>query len=85
MKEPNSERSGFVAIIDPKTWEIAQMIRNGDPEGFTHSNVVQVGNRLYAGTLVSNSVAGTSYPDQDTSVPRTSREQRVYKRTRRRG
>lgn len=38
------------------------MIRNVDAEGFTPSNVVQVGNRLYAGTLVGNSVAVTSYP-----------------------
>lgn len=58
----NDDLSGFVAIIDPKTWEILQMIRNVDAEGFTPSNVVQVGNRLYAGTLVGNSVAVTPYP-----------------------
>lgn len=57
----NDSLTGFVAVIDPETWAIENMIR-AEEGAFTPSNVVQVGDRLFAGTLVGRSVAVTSNP-----------------------
>lgn len=55
----NDELSGFVAIIDPESFEIVRILR--DTNGYAPSNVVQVGNDLYSGTLVGNHVMRTDY------------------------
>jgi sugar lactone lactonase YvrE len=56
----NNDLSGFVAVIDPDSFEIVRVLR--DASGFSPSNVVQVGNVLYSGTLVGDRVVQAPYP-----------------------